>query len=537
MGNSVVDLGAAAVGGVADFFSESYDFLLGTPEASASGGYYKKLGPGARQYFSGPGEYEKTNPVMEYFGFEDGGSPAVELQDDGSLPGVDALRYMTPQEVEDGSYSFLQNMEEKMLGHLAAAQSVHAEDIPVRQSLDMKRYHYEEAEKLRDQIEQFEERRASAIQNYPESETKLYMKEGQDPYVRGFPDALVQGFYDGGVVSLGAGEPAYADMGSMSMNDAFGLVPGDRAYSSEGEFPGRVYREGDQITDPYYLGPEYNFEEEDPRRFDLYEDSGQFAPPLTDQGIRSFDEEGRARPTYPSFQEYIEVDESGKYPAFGIAMAGGGNPAVEVEEAGIMSALLDPRIDLPSSAEQEVVRQSAREGSEGSAIYYPEGSPTFEQVLETKYQYPSDVDREVYNSSSTAVMRAERPRHDMPTYQELEDARAHALQTALLAQKLGPETAKKLGGIAEFSDRILNSATVEDTKMDKRNNAFGASLLQKAGINASPQQIAKMVDSAVFDQLDVILGREKRERRFKSPDTGIDIYFPRDKDGFFNVKR
>jgi hypothetical protein len=155
-------------------------------------------------------------------------------------------------------------------------------------------------------------------------------------------------FSEGGspIVELGAGEPAYTDMGSMSMNDAFGLVPGDRAYSSEGEFPGRVYREGDQITDPYYLGPEYNFEEEDPRRFDLYEDSGQFAPPLTDQGIRSFDEEGRARPTYPSFQEYIEVDESGKYPAFGIAMAEGGNPAVEVEEAGIMSALLDPRIDL-----------------------------------------------------------------------------------------------------------------------------------------------------------------------------------------------
>lgn len=316
MGNSVVDLGAAAVGGVADFFSESYDFLFGTPEASASGGYYKKLGPGARQYFPGPGEYEKTNPVMEYFGFEDGGSPAVELQDDGSLPGVDALRYMTPQEVEDGSYSFLQNMEEKMRGHLAAAQSVHAEDIPVRQSLDMKRYHYEEAEKLRDQIEQFKERRASAIQNYPESETKLYMKEGESPYVRGFPDDLVQGFDNGGVASLGAAEPALIEMGDMSMNDALGLIPGDRAYS--GEFPGRVYREGDQITDPYYLGPEYNFEAEDPRRFDLYEDSGQFAPPLTDQGIRSFDEEGRARPTYPSFQEYIEVDESGKYPAFGI---------------------------------------------------------------------------------------------------------------------------------------------------------------------------------------------------------------------------
>jgi hypothetical protein len=290
MGNSVVDLGAAAL----DYAEGVWDYMTGAPEASASGGYYKNLGPGARQYFSGPGDYKKTNPVMEYFGFEDGGSPAVELQDDGSLPGVDALRYMTPQEVEDGSYNFLQNMEEQMLGHLAAAQSVHSEDIPVRQSLDMKRYHYGEAEKLRDQIEQFKERRASAIQNYPESETKLYMKEGESPYVKGFPDDLVQGFDNGGVASLGAGEPAYIDMGNMDMNSMFATPaqPGDEYYV--GEYPGRVYREGDYITEPGYLGPEYEFEVEGPRRFDPYEDSGQFAPPLMDKALEPYVEQDRA---------------------------------------------------------------------------------------------------------------------------------------------------------------------------------------------------------------------------------------------------
>tara|TARA_R110002012_G_scaffold99867_2_gene237987 strand:+ start:685 stop:1620 length:936 start_codon:yes stop_codon:yes gene_type:complete len=307
------------------------------------------------------------------------------------------------------------------------------------------------------------------------------------------------------VVDLGAG---YVDMGGMSMNDMFAipLQPGDRDYVAE--FPGRVYQEGQPTTDPYHLGPEYSFEVDGPRLFDMY----QAFP------------EGRSRSDFgPSAPE--------------IAMQDGGNPAVEIEESGIMSALLDPRIDLPSSEEQEIVRQSGREGSEGSSFYYADGSPTFEQVLETKYGYPSDVDREVYNSSSTEVMRAERPRHDLPTYQELEDARAHALQSALLTQQLGPETAKTLGGLSEFSDRIFNSSTVEDTQMDKRNNAFGASLMQKAGIDASPQQITQMVDSAVLKQLDVILGREKRDRRFKSPDTGIDIYFPRDRDGFFNVKR
>ena len=118
-------------------------------------------------------------------------------------------------------------------------------------------------------------------------------------------------FGEGGAVSLGAGEPGYVDMGSLSINDMFAAPsqPGDEYYV--GEFPGRVYREGDQITDPYYEGPDYSFEAEDPRRFDLYEDSDQFAPPLTDQGIIPFDEEGRARPTYPSFQEYMETDDSG----------------------------------------------------------------------------------------------------------------------------------------------------------------------------------------------------------------------------------
>lgn len=207
-----------------------------------------------------------------------------------------------------------------------------------------------------------------------------------------------------------------------------------------------------------------------------------------------------------------------------------------VEEAGIMGALLRPSIDLPDSASQDIVRQSAREGSEGASMFYPEGALTFEQVLETKYGYPADVDRSDFETTSE-LMRAERPRYDLPTYQEMEDARAHALQTALLAQQVGPETAQGLGSISEFVDKTFLGATSEDVAMDKRNNAFGAQLLKKAGINATPQQITKMVDQAVFDQLDAVLGREPGERRFKSPDTGIDIFFPRDKYGYFNVNR
>ena len=72
MADSIVDLGAAAVDYVGDKISDAFDYMTGAPEASASGGYYKSLGPGARQYFSGPGEEEGEN-FFEYLGFEEGG--------------------------------------------------------------------------------------------------------------------------------------------------------------------------------------------------------------------------------------------------------------------------------------------------------------------------------------------------------------------------------------------------------------------------------------------------------------------------------
>lgn len=195
MADSVVDLGAAAVEGIGDFFSDAFDYMTGAPKASASDGYFINESRSAKTYVGG--KPPKGQTFREYLGFENGGD--VPLQDDGSLPGVDDLRFMTPAEVEEGSYAFLQDMEQQMMDHLTAAQSVHSDKAPILQSLDMKRYHYEEAEKLRDQIEQFRERRASAILNYPDSETKMYMKEGEDPYVRGFPDSIVQGYEEGGI--------------------------------------------------------------------------------------------------------------------------------------------------------------------------------------------------------------------------------------------------------------------------------------------------------------------------------------------------
>jgi hypothetical protein len=129
----------------------------------------------------------------------------------------------------------------------------------------------------------------------------------------------------------------------------------------------------------------------------------------------------------------------------------------------------------------------------------------------------------------------------MPTFQELEDARAHALMSAEMARQFGPETAIKLGNFAEGIDALpiplIGNATPEDVAMDKRNNAFGVKLLREAGVNATPQQLAKMVDSKLFEQLDRILGREPGERSFRSPEGGLDVYFPRNEQGFFQTSR
>ena len=78
----------------------------------------------------------------------------------------------------------------------------------------------------------------------------------------------------------------------------------------------------------------------------------------------------------------------------------------------------------------------------------------------------------------------------MPTFQELEDARAHVLMSAEMAKKFGPETATKLGNFAEGIDSLpipfIGNASPEDVVMDKRNNAFGVKLLQEAGVDYYP---------------------------------------------------
>jgi len=203
--------------------------------------------------------------------------------------------------------------------------------------------------------------------------------------------------------------------------------------------------------------------------------------------------------------------------------------APEYNEKGVLRFVsdhmfTDPEKDIPlpiGADQQNAIGASGESGSELQEVFYPDGAPTFYERLSSEYGYPEGVDP-LYGET-----RFDRPRQDLPTPQELRDTRQHMLGSALAAMEYGPRTATRIGNIHEFGGNRLHQA------MDKRNNAVGISLFKQAGINATPAQIAQMVDKTILEQLNTILGRPAGERSFKSPETGPDVYFPRDSYGYF----
>ena len=146
--------------------------------------------------------------------------------------------------------------------------------------------------------------------------------------------------------------------------------------------------------------------------------------------------------------------------------------------------------------------------------------------------FPFPFDREVDES-----LRMARPegREDLPTTQELADARKHMIASAMAAQEYGPETVGPFTQLREFTDVVTGGSNIRDMRMDQRNNAVGINIFKKAGIDAPPRELIKRVDRAIFDQLEIIMDRDPDERRFISPPTGPDVYFPRDERGFFDT--
>ena len=203
--------------------------------------------------------------------------------------------------------------------------------------------------------------------------------------------------------------------------------------------------------------------------------------------------------------------------------------APEYDEKGVLRYVSDlfvtaPEKDIPlpiGAAQQSAIGASGQAGSELQEVFYPEGAPPFYDQLAEQYGYPAGVD------PLSGPRRFDRPREDLPTPQELRDTRQHMLASALAAMEYGPRTAQRIGDINEIGTNRLHAA------MDKRNNAVGISLFKQAGINATPAQIAQMVDKTILDQLNTILNRPTSERSYKSPPTGPDVYFPRDEYGLF----
>jgi hypothetical protein len=224
-------------------------------------------------------------------------------------------------------------------------------------------------------------------------------------------------------------------------------------------------------------------------------------------------------------------------------MEDGGVVLPQDEQVGIGGLFADklgmsdpPSFPVPINTRQQgAIRQSGRQDFEGREQFYEPGAAVFAERLMLEYGYPGEFDpdnnREVIDIAG--AQRHSRPegRRDLPTPQELEDVRAHMLGTALAAKGYGESGARFMGSVNEGVFGLHQGR--RDRAMDNRNNAVGLDLFRQAGIAATPQQLTEMVDDAIFSQLDRIMARPSQERNFRSPETGPDLYFPRNERGEF----
>jgi len=139
-------------------------------------------------------------------------------------------------------------------------------------------------------------------------------------------------------------------------------------------------------------------------------------------------------------------------------------------------------------------------------------------------------------------------RKDVPTVQELIDARAHVLAPALyVTQGYSPGAVGFLGGTKEVFD-TLGGSSFDDFSMDIRNNRVGIELGKQLGREVTPEEVTQAADDLILNQLDKVMSRTEDQQRapegapkeapynYYSPETGPDIYFPRESEGTFNVR-
>lgn len=119
---------------------------------------------------------------------------AAELQPDGSLPGVDTMRFATPEEVDIGAYNFQKDLEDKLLYHMKERDKVSPFEFSGI-TANRKIFHQRQIESLQEQIEDFRGQRGAAVANYRDyiaaGGRPLYVNTDREPYFRGFPSDLI----------------------------------------------------------------------------------------------------------------------------------------------------------------------------------------------------------------------------------------------------------------------------------------------------------------------------------------------------------
>ena len=282
-----------------------------------------------------------------------------------------------------------------------------------------------------------------------------------------------------------------------------------------------------------------------------YSLGADFGPVSFDVQKAGDDVSGRAAYRPGENMEFSVEDSNRGDPTFGFQFAKRFNDGGVVvppadprfEQRGIGGLFADavglsepPPFPVPIGADQQsAIRRSGRQDFDARSAFYEPGSAVFAERLMLDYGYPGEYDsegnREVIDIGD--AQRHSRPadRRDLPTPQELEDVRAHMLGTALAAKGYGESGARLMGSVNEGIFGFHQGR--RDKAMDTRNNAVGLDLFRQAGIEATPQQLTRMVDDAIFAQLDRIMARPSQERNFRSPEGGPDLYFPRDERGNF----
>ena len=119
---------------------------------------------------------------------------AAEIQPDGSMPGVDTLRYATPEEVDVGAYNYQKDLEDKLLYHIKERDKVRPFEF-TGLTVDRKRFHQNQVEQVQKLIEDFRGQRGAAVANYRDyiaaGGRPLIVDTEEEPYFKSFPTDLI----------------------------------------------------------------------------------------------------------------------------------------------------------------------------------------------------------------------------------------------------------------------------------------------------------------------------------------------------------